>query len=77
MSKNLTNLAPWQTLEQHSKEIQPVHLREFFAKDPARAEKMTLSACDWLFDYSKNRITEETLDLLIELAEAAEVPQAI
>ena len=51
----------WQALEAHYQQISKVHLRQLFAEDPQRGEKMALEAEGLYFDYSKNRITAETL----------------
>jgi glucose-6-phosphate isomerase len=59
----------WRALEAHSKEIQKSHLRNLFADDPKRGERLTLEAVGIYFDYSKNLITDETLKLLLQLAE--------
>ncbi|RDV13946.1 glucose-6-phosphate isomerase [Pontibacter diazotrophicus] len=72
-----TQAKAWQKLEKHYKEIAPKHLRELFAQEPQRFEKFSLQLDDMLFDLSKNRITEETLSLLTELAEEMELPAAI
>ncbi len=61
--------AAWRALAQHQREIRDLHLRELFAKDPTRAERMTLEAAGLILDYSKNRITDETIALLLALAE--------
>jgi glucose-6-phosphate isomerase len=61
--------AAWKALAQHQREIRDVHLRELFADDPARAERMTVEAAGLTLDYSKNRITDETIRLLLALAE--------
>ncbi|MDX5421705.1 MAG: glucose-6-phosphate isomerase [Hymenobacteraceae bacterium] len=74
---NPTKAKAWQKLEEHFKTIQPQHLRELFAQDPGRFEKLSLTVEGTLYDLSKNRITEETLDLLTELAEEMDVPAAI
>ena len=63
----------WKALEQHYSEIAGRHLRELFAEDPGRGERLTAEAAGLYLDYSKNRITTETLDLLISLAEEAEL----
>ncbi|MBI9019742.1 MAG: glucose-6-phosphate isomerase [Verrucomicrobia bacterium] len=60
----------WKALSKHWKKMELTHLRELFAEDPRRAETFSLTACDLTLDYSKNRITEKTLRLLRELAEA-------
>ncbi|HVJ97069.1 MAG TPA: glucose-6-phosphate isomerase, partial [Acidimicrobiia bacterium] len=59
----------WNALEQHYAELEPRHLRELFADDPTRGETFAAEACGLYLDYSKNRITGETLDLLVQLAE--------
>ena len=58
----------WKKLERHFEVMEPVHLRELFAADDARFEKFHLRFNDLLLDYSKNRITEETMAYLVELA---------
>jgi glucose-6-phosphate isomerase len=63
----------WKKLEQHQKTIAPLHMREMFKGDPARFAKFSLRLGDLLLDYSKNRITEETMDLLRTLARQAGV----
>jgi glucose-6-phosphate isomerase len=59
----------WKALEAHHQKVQGLHLRDLFAKDPARGERMTLEATGLFLDYSKNRVTDETLQLLRSLAE--------
>jgi glucose-6-phosphate isomerase len=59
----------WRALEQHADEIRKRHLRELFAEDPSRGERLALEAEGLYLDYSKNRVTDETLALLIRLAE--------
>jgi glucose-6-phosphate isomerase len=61
--------AAWQALIQHQKEIGPLHLRALFAEDAKRGERLTAEAAGVFLDYSKNRITDATLRLLIGLAE--------
>jgi glucose-6-phosphate isomerase len=61
--------AAWKALAAHYKTISKLHLRELFANDPGRGERMTVEAVGLYLDYSKNRITEETLQLLLQLAE--------
>src|SRR6202035_2588986 len=58
----------WQALERHYAEISGTHLRDLFAADPGRGERLTAEAVGLYLDYSKNRITDETLRLLVELA---------
>lgn len=61
----------WKALRAHHKlvEVRDVHRRELFADDPKRGERLTAEAAGLFLDYSKNRVTSETLDLLIRLAE--------
>jgi glucose-6-phosphate isomerase len=58
----------WQALERHHAEIAGRHLRELFDTDPGRGERLTVEACGLYLDYSKNRVTDETMRLLLELA---------
>ena len=62
-------LAAWRALADHQRAMGDRHLRNLFADDPARAERMTAEAAGVFLDYSKNRIDDETLRLLVELAE--------
>jgi glucose-6-phosphate isomerase len=66
-----TKLAAWQALEAHYPKVRDLHLRKLFADDPKRGERLTAEAVDIYFDYSKHRITDETLRLLLQLAEEA------
>ncbi len=70
MSTSLQKNSHWIALNQHFAEIKSSHLRDMFAADPDRAKKFTLRSEGILLDYSKNRITSETLKRLIELAES-------
>ena len=65
----LTSRSSWKALQAHHEKIRDFHLRELFAKDPQRAERFALEAAGLYLDYSKNRITDETLKLLLQLAE--------
>ena len=67
----------WKALEAHSKEIQKSHLRNLFADDPKRGERLTLEAVGIYFDYSKNLVTDETLKLLLQLAEESGLRERI
>ncbi len=58
----------WKALRRHHAEIRNVHLRQLFADDPRRGERFAFEALGLYFDYSKNRITDETIGLLVELA---------
>ena len=76
MSK-LTLSTAWQALSAHYAAIEPLHMRQLFADDTARFEKFSLKTASLLLDYSKNRITEETLQLLCALAEQADLGKYI
>jgi glucose-6-phosphate isomerase len=65
----------WQALERHYADISGQHLRDLFAGDPGRGERLAAEAVGIYLDYSKNRITDETVALLIELAEESGVPE--
>jgi glucose-6-phosphate isomerase len=64
-------LAAWQALEAHYPKVRDLHLRKLFADDPKRGERLSAEAVGIYFDYSKHRITDETLRLLLQLAEEA------
>src|SRR6058998_2295543 len=65
----LTKRKAWKALQTHHKKVRELHLRNLFADDPKRGERMTAEAVGLYLDYSKNRITDETLKLLLQLAE--------
>jgi glucose-6-phosphate isomerase len=65
----------WKALEQHHPTIAARHLRELFAADPERGVRLTAEACGVFLDYSKNRVDDETLRLLVRLAEESGVPE--
>ncbi|MEU1984134.1 glucose-6-phosphate isomerase [Nocardia sp. NPDC019395] len=73
MSVDITASAAWRKLQDHHDAIAAVQLRDLFAEDPARGRDLTLTAGDLLIDYSKHRVSRETLRLLVELAEEAGV----
>ena len=64
----LTKSKAWKSLATHSKEIKKLHLRQLFAQDTKRGERFTAQAAGLFLDYSKNRITDQTLELLLQLA---------
>jgi glucose-6-phosphate isomerase len=64
----LTGLSAWKAIESHFRDIADIHMRDLFAQDPKRFERFSVKLDDILFDYSKNRITDETMALLLELA---------
>jgi len=65
----LTERTAWKRLAAHHKKVGALHLRELFADDPTRGERMTVEAVGLYLDYSKNRISDETLELLLDLAQ--------
>ncbi|TWU60165.1 Glucose-6-phosphate isomerase [Rubripirellula tenax] len=73
MASALTSLPQWKSLAKHFDAIRDVHLRKMFADDPSRGETLTVEAAGLYLDYSKNRVTAETMGLLVGLAEAADV----
>ncbi|WP_280184211.1 glucose-6-phosphate isomerase [Nocardia cyriacigeorgica] len=75
MSSDITASAAWQKLHDHHSAVSGRTLREFFAEDPARGRELTVTAGDLHIDYSKHRITRETLQLLVELAREAGVQE--
>lgn len=70
---DITATPAWNALVRHHQEIGDKHLREFFAEDPARGRELTLTVGDLYVDYSKHRVTRETLGLLVDLAKAADL----
>jgi len=66
--KPLTKRPAWKALTAHYKTVRTLHLRQLFADDPGRGERMTAEAAGLYLDYSKNRITDETIKLLLQLA---------
>jgi glucose-6-phosphate isomerase len=76
-SRTAVGSPTWKALESHYKKVRKLHLRKLFADDPARGERLTASAAGIELDYSKNRITDETLDLLFQLAEGAGLRERI
>ena len=73
----LRERASWQELARHHREIGQLHLRQLFAEDPRRGERLTREAAGVFLDLSKNRIVDETLRLLVTLAEEARLPARI
>jgi len=68
-SEPLTKRKAWKALQGHYENVRGLHLRKLFADDPKRGERMTAEAAGLFLDYSKNRITDETIKLLLDLAE--------
>jgi glucose-6-phosphate isomerase len=67
----------WLALEDHHREVGGRHLRELFDEDPGRGERLVLEAAGLFLDYSKNRVTDETVDLLVRLARERGLPERI
>src|SRR5579875_188539 len=67
----ITETAEWKALQEHFVKVSKLHLRQLFADDPRRAASMTVEAAELFLDYSKNRLTAETVRLLVALAERA------
>ncbi|WP_034384694.1 glucose-6-phosphate isomerase [Deinococcus sp. YIM 77859] len=65
---SLTQLPAWQALKAHFEEVRGLHLRDLFANDPSRGERLAAEGAGVYLDYSKNRVTDETLRLLLQLA---------
>ncbi len=74
---NPTSTKSWAKLKEHQRQIEPSHLRDFFSKDPKRFADFQVSFDDILFDFSKNRITKETMGLLKQLMEECKVADGI
>ncbi len=74
---NPTQTEAWQKIQSHFETMKSVQMQELFAKDNNRAEKMHLQWNDFLVDYSKNIATQETIDLLLDLAKKVDLKDAI
>jgi glucose-6-phosphate isomerase len=75
---NPTRTAAWTALQKHyTEQMRQVHLKDLFSADPERFNRFSLDLGDILFDYSKNIMTQETLQLLMQLAAECQLPQAI
>lgn len=72
---DITATSAWQALQRHHDDIGDKHLRQLFADDPARGTELALTVGDLYIDYSKHRVTRETLQLLVDLARAARLEQ--
>ena len=73
MTARLTRLPAWADLQAHHAALKSTHLRELFAADPTRGERLTAEAAGVFLDYSKNRVTDDTLKLLLQLADECEL----
>ncbi|GAB5551310.1 MAG: glucose-6-phosphate isomerase [Saprospiraceae bacterium] len=76
-TQNPTETAAWKKLEAHFETVKDIHLKEWFATNSTRFKQFSLSIEDILIDYSKNRMNEETLGLLLELAQECQLSDAI
>ncbi|MBC8172321.1 MAG: glucose-6-phosphate isomerase, partial [Chitinophagales bacterium] len=71
------NTSAYTKLQEHFSEIKDVHMRNMFSSDPERFQKFSIEFENILFDYSKNRVTGKTIQLLTKLAEELQLPAAI
>ena len=74
---SLTGRPGWKALESHHTKVRDLHLRQLFADDPKRGERLATEAVGLYLDYSKNRVTDETLKLLLQLARECELRERI
>ncbi|MGE2734863.1 glucose-6-phosphate isomerase [Mycolicibacterium vaccae] len=74
MGSDITATPQWRALARHHEDIAAAHLRDLFAEDPNRGTEFALTVGDLYIDYSKHRVTRETLGLLTDLARAADLP---
>jgi len=75
--RSFTRRDAYKALQAHYKQMRMRHLRELFAEDPERGKRFAAEAVGLFFDYSKNRITDETLELLVKLADESGLRQRI
>ena len=73
MKQRLTEAPSWHALPAHYEKVKDIQLRQLFAGDPSRGERLAAEAAGFYLDYSKNRITDETIRLLIQLAQSGSV----
>src|SRR4029077_9658563 len=76
-TKSSTERPAWNALVAHHQKVRDLHLRKLFADDPTRVERMTIEAACLFLDYSKNRVTDETLKLLVQLADESRLRERI
>ena len=69
MNQGLTEAPSWHALQSHYEKVKDIQLRQLFAGDPSRGGRFTAEAAGLYLDYSKNRMTDETVRLLIQLAQ--------
>ncbi|MDM8559985.1 glucose-6-phosphate isomerase [Candidatus Parabeggiatoa sp. HSG14] len=77
MNNLISHTKIWNTLKTHQQSLAQIHMRDLFASDSQRFERFSVEACDLLLDYSKNRLTTETLTLLQQLATTAKLQKWI
>src|SRR5215468_8387373 len=75
--RRLTERPAWKSLDLHSQQMRARHLRDLFAEDAERGRRLAVEAAGLYLDYSKNRITDETVRLLVQLAEESGLRQRI
>jgi glucose-6-phosphate isomerase len=73
----VTKSKAWKALKAHAKEVETLHLRDLFARDSQRGERLTAEAAGIFLDYSKNRITDDTINLLLQLADESGLAQRV
>jgi glucose-6-phosphate isomerase len=73
--KSLTQLPAWKRLKAHYEKVKTLHLRKLFGADPKRGTRLTIEAAGLFLDYSKNRVTDQTLKLLFQLAKQSGLPE--
>ncbi len=76
-AKRASKTSPWKDLAAHYKKLRGTHLRQLFEDDPKRGERYTLEAEGLFLDYSKNLVTDETLELLCRLATESKLPERL
>ena len=76
-TKSISERSAWKALVAHYQNVRELHLRKLFAEDPTRGERMTIEAAGLYLDYSKNRVTDETLKLLVQLADESGLRERI
>lgn len=74
---DLTDSVEWKALRSHHDSVAELHMRDLFADDPERFDNMSVNACGVLLDYSKNRVTSETMQLLFALAESVDIKSEV
>src|SRR4051794_413041 len=72
-SGDAARLPAWQALAEHYSQVSALHLRDLFAGDPQRGERLVAEGAGLALDYSKHRVTDETLSLLMQLAEESDL----